>query len=266
MKKNIFVDQMKAEVLIDYPPKRIISLVPSQTELLHYLGLEEEVIGITKFCIHPDEWFRAKTRIGGTKDFKFEKIKELQPDLIIGNKEENQKEQIEYLMAEYPVWMSDILNLKDAFEMIKKIGKLTNRVKQANTLTETLEQQFSTFQQSITQKPKKRAAYFIWKAPYMVAAKGTFIQSMLEIAGFTNVFEHLDRYPEVSLATLAAEKPEVILLSSEPYPFKEKHFEVFQKACPTAKIVVVDGELFSWYGSRLLYSIRYFEALHTQIW
>ena len=264
MKKKSFTDQMGKTWTINFPPKRIISLVPSQTELLQYLSLEEEVVGITKFCVHPAEWFRSKTRIGGTKTADLEKIHALQPDLIIGNKEENQKEQIETLSTFYPVWMSDIKTIADALEMIEMVGNLTNRSKKAMELSGKLKQQFSSFKNHISTLPEKRAAYFIWKSPYMVAGAGTFIDEMLKIAGFSNVFGHLERYPEISLDVLKAHKPAVILLSSEPYPFKEKHFEEFRSACPEAKIKIVDGELFSWYGSRLLLSLRYFNNLHTE--
>jgi len=265
MNKKTFTDQMGRTLEINFPPKRIISLVPSQTELLHYLDLDVEVIGITKFCVHPSEWFKSKIRIGGTKTANLKKIEELQADLIIGNKEENQKEQIEKLSILYPVWMSDIKTTEDAFEMIQMLGDLTNRSEKAKELCQTLRQSFSGFQKIIAGKPLKRVAYFIWKAPYMVAAADTFINELLKIAGFTNVFGHLKRYPEISLEDLANQNPELVLLSSEPYPFKEKHFEDFQNACPEAKLMIVDGELFSWYGSRLLYTIRYFETLHTQI-
>lgn len=260
-----FVDQMGQEWTIPFPPKRIISLVPSQTELLHYLDLEAEVTGITKFCVHPEEWFRSKTRIGGTKTLNLEKIDALQPDLIIGNKEENQKEQIEALSKKYPVWMSDIKTLEDALNMIEAIGNLTNRSKKAKHLANVLKEQFVNFRESIKNKPLKKVAYFIWKGPYMVAGGDTFINEILEEGGFSNVFKNVDRYPEISMDDLKAKNPELIFLSSEPFPFKEKHFPEFQATCPNAKIIIVDGELFSWYGSRLLDTVRYFKALHKQI-
>jgi ABC-type Fe3+-hydroxamate transport system substrate-binding protein len=118
----VYIDQMGRKVELPDVPKRIISIVPSQTELLVDLGLAEELIGITKFCIHPKEIFRTKTRIGGTKMLNIEKIKKLKPDLIIGNKEENQQEQVEELMKHFPVWMSDISNLEESLDMIVKIG------------------------------------------------------------------------------------------------------------------------------------------------
>jgi ABC-type Fe3+-hydroxamate transport system substrate-binding protein len=255
-----YTDQMANQLTLADKPKRIISLVPSQTELLHYLGLRDEVVGITKFCIHPEEWFRTKTRVGGTKKYDFEKIKKLSPDLIIGNKEENEEQQIKLLMKDYNVWMSDIYTLKDALEMITSIGTLVGKNKEATNLKLEIELKFQQF------KPLphfKKAAYFIWQKPYMVAGANTFIDDMLKRCGFNNVFASADytRYPEVTTEQIKDANPEVILLSSEPYPFKEKHIQGFKEICPDAKIMVVDGEMFSWYGSRLLEAPDYFSGV-----
>ena len=261
-----FIDQLGHKVKLNYPPKRIISLVPSQTELLFYLGLEHKIVGITKFCIHPEEQFLKKDKIGGTKNLNFEKIIGLQPDLIIGNKEENEKSQIEKLSQQFPVWMSDINKLEDAFEMIAQIGLLTNREENANQLNQKLKEGFSDFEDSMQSIPLKSAAYFIWRKPFMVAANNTFINEILKIAGFENIYYYLDRYPEVTLERLAEAKPDVILLSSEPFPFKEKHISEIREFCPDSIIKIVDGEMFSWYGNRLMHAVRYFEVLRKELW
>lgn len=273
----VFTDQLNRKLEILSVPKRIISLVPSQTELLYDLGLRDEVVGITKFCVHPEEWFRNKTRVGGTKKYDFEKIKTLQPDLIIGNKEENEQEQIEELMRNYNVWMSDIYTLKDTLNMIACLGILVEKNNEATNLKLKIESQFhqlsivSPFSQepfsgSILPTPvsRIRTAYFIWNKPYMVAGNNTFINEMLKVCGFKNVFE-TSRYPEVNAQQIAEANPELILLSSEPYPFKEKHLEEFKAICPDAKIFIVDGEIFSWYGSRLLKAPDYFRQLLKKI-
>lgn len=261
-----FTDQLGQKVSFNYPPRRIVSLVPSQTELLFYLGLNEEVVGITKFCVHPEAQFRVKTKIGGTKKLNFTKIAELQPDLIIGNKEENEKSQIEQLAQQFPVWMSDINTLEDAFEMITQVGKLTDRDEKATKLSQDLNASFSIITKSTENIPTKSAAYLIWRNPYMVAANGTFINEMLKLAGFKNIYDNLERYPEVTLKKLAEAKPEVILLSSEPFPFKEKHISEIREFCPDTIIKIVDGEMFSWYGNRLLHAVRYFETLRKELW
>ena len=232
--------------------------MPSQTELLYTLGLEQEVVGITKFCVHPAAWYQEKMRVGGTKTLNLEKIEALRPDLIIGNKEENDRAQIEALSARWPVWMSDILTMEDACDMVLRVGELTGKAVAASKLTAEIRQKFDRL--AVHQSPI-RVAYFIWRKPYMVAAADTFIHDMLGRTSFQNVFAHLTRYPEVSLDDLAAAQPDVLLLSSEPYPFAEKHFGPFREVCPEAKIVVVDGEMFSWYGSRLLAAPGYFGEL-----
>jgi ABC-type Fe3+-hydroxamate transport system substrate-binding protein len=270
----VFTDQMNRRIELPSAPRRIISLVPSQTELLYDLGLRDEVVGITRFCIHPDEWFRSKTRVGGTKKFDFEKIKALQPDLIIGNKEENEKEQIEELMKHYNVWMSDIYTLKDALGMIAALGALLGKNKEATNIKLEIEAGFHSFSKHSSspgnlQPPPAsglRTAYFIWRKPYMAAGHDTFINGMMKLCGFENVFlERSSRYPEVTTEEIIAAKPEVILLSSEPYPFKEQHILEFKQLLPQAKIRVVDGEIFSWYGSRLLKAPEYFRQLISDI-
>lgn len=259
----IFTDQLKRNIeLTTFPPQRIISLVPSQTELLHYLGLDEEVVGITKFCVHPENWFRNKQRVGGTKHVHLDRIQTLRPDLIIGNKEENDQEQIRQLMDLYPVWMSDIQTMNDALQMIRQIGRLTDRASKADDLAQTLEDRFDSLP-SLKKRPT--VAYFIWRKPYMVAAGQTFIHEMIQAAGYQNAFQHKTRYPEISLAELKPLDIDLIFLSSEPYPFKDKHFEEFREFCQQAVIKIIDGELFSWYGSRLLYSIDYFEKLRKEL-
>lgn len=261
-----FTDQMNHHVVLPAAPKRIISLVPSQTELLFYLGLDEEVVGITKFCIHPQAQFKAKTKIGGTKQFHADRIAALKPDLLIGNKEENEQGQIEQLQQQYPVWMSDIHTLEDAYEMILSLGKIVDREMAAQNLVQQLQAAFDQLQQQVVaQKRPMRVAYFIWRKPYMVAANQTFINELLSLAGFHNVFAPIDRYPQISLAQLKVAQPEAIFLSSEPYPFKDKHMEELQDICPHATIKLVDGELFSWYGNRLLHSVPYFLNLRDEL-
>lgn len=243
-------------------PKRIVSLVPSQTELLFHLGLENEVAGITKFCIHPAHWRSSKTIVGGTKKLHLKKIEQLSPDLIIANKEENEKSQIEAFSHIAPVCVTDINNLQDACSMILQLGTICNKADPANILVMQIQQKFA---QIVAITPALKTAYFIWNRPFMVAASNTFINEMLMQCGFENVFADLNRYPEVSAEQIKAARPQLILLSSEPYPFKAEHVQYFQQLIPSALILQVDGEMFSWYGSRLLQSAPYFQALIHQI-
>jgi ABC-type Fe3+-hydroxamate transport system substrate-binding protein len=261
----VFKDQLHQELDMKAAPQRIISLVPSQTELLYDLGLDKEVIGITKFCIHPDEWFRTKTRIGGTKKLNIDLIRSLQPDLIIGNKEENEQSQIEELKKEFPVWMSDIQNLDDALQMITEIGNLVGKSEESTDINTQIKNLFNNLKpQTLNHKPSS-VAYFIWYNPLMTIGGDTFINDMLTRCGFQNIFSNMTRYPEITPDQLHSANPDLILLSSEPYPFKEKHITEFKNICPHARVILVDGEMFSWYGSRLLKATEYFTHLLEQI-
>lgn len=261
-----YKDQLGSTITLENRPSRIISIVPSQTELLSDLGLDEEIIAITKYCVHPKDWQETKIKIGGTKKLNLEKVKELKPDLIIGNKEENEKSQIEELQKLFPVWMSDIKNLEEALKMIDEIGKITGKEKKALEIQNNIREQFSHFKLAAASIVRLRTSvlYLIWKKPFISAGKETFISHLLEICGLKNIISK-SRYPEISADEIKKLNPELIFLSSEPYPFREKHIAEFQLLCPKSKVVLVDGEMFSWYGSRLLYAPSYFERLLTNL-
>ncbi len=261
-------DQMGRSVEVPFPPQRIISLVPSQTELLFDLGMDKQVVGLTKFCIHPKEKTNGITKIGGTKMLNTDLIRSLKPDLVIGNKEENERTQVENLMSDLPVWMSDISNLVQAQEMIAAIGHLTDRRPEASYLNSLIATGMNDLGKYLNDHYPHRAArvaYFIWKNPYMVAGKDTFINDMLTRLGMVNVFKE-ERYPAITADQLADAGPDHIFLSSEPYPFAEKHMDEFKAICPRAKVRVVDGEMFSWYGSRLRHVPGYFIELARQLY
>lgn len=265
---KIITDQMERQIEVPFPPKRIISLVPSQTELLYDLGLNNEVVGQTLFCIHPKEMHDSKPRIGGTKKLQMDKIAALKPDLIIGNKEENEQSQIEELMKLYPVWMSDVKSLDDSLDMIERLGDLVGRNSEALGISQKIRNGFiqinSVNQQLSTNN--KSVLYLIWRKPWMVAGRDTFINDMLQRCGFENVISSPNaRYPEISDDEIKGMKPHYIFLSSEPYPFKEEHLTELQAISPSSKIVLVDGEMFSWYGSRLLKSATYFKVLFNSL-
>lgn len=251
----VFTDQTKRQIEISSTPLRIISTVPSQTELLYDLGLEEQVVGITAYCVHPKHWLSEKQVIGGTKNLKIDLIRSLKPDLIIGNKEENIKEQIEELETAIPVWLSDIVTVDDALEMISEVGKITNTSAKAEALVAEIQAERNKLPKPST--PKK-TAYFIWNEPMMVAGTDTFINAMMEEAGLVNAFAHSEeRYPQITEGELKAANPDLIILSSEPYRFTTKHLHEFATLCPQAKVKIMDGEMFSWYGSRIKKAFGY---------
>jgi ABC-type Fe3+-hydroxamate transport system substrate-binding protein len=246
--------------MVDVPdrPMRIISLVPSQTELLADLGLENDVVGITKFCVHPERWFRSKTRIGGTKTVHIDKVAALKPDLIIANKEENVKEQIDALEAIAPVWVSDIKTLADALRMIREVSMLCRKEAEGAVSAERISISFAAL---AADGGNRTTAYCIWRNPWMWAGGDTFIHDVLDKCGLKNVLAEVPRYPEVSLTALAGYNPEVVLLSSEPYPFKDVHIAEVKALLPHAEVILVDGEMFSWYGSRLMQAPEYIAGL-----
>ena len=220
-------------------------------------------MGITKFCIHPADKLKNRSVVGGTKTLHLDRIRALQPDLIIANKEENERSQIDELQRQYAVHVTDVITFSDALAMIREVGTLVGKSDEAARMAQQIETSLSSLSPLFSPRPS--VAYFIWQKPYMVAANHAFIHTMLERAGFCNVFADQTRYPEITSDDLQTAQPDLIFLSSEPYPFTEKHVTEFQKICPSARVLVVDGELFSWYGSRLLRSSDYFRNLRNEI-
>jgi len=252
-------DQMKRTIRLEAIPRRIVSLVPSQTELLYDLGCDESVVGITKFCIHPNSWYRSKKRVGGTKNINFDALKALKPDLIIANKEENSKEDIEALCDEYPVYISDIFTVEDALEMISQMGLIVNKNKKATELISRIQKDFQELP-----KFNGKVLYFIWSNPYMVVGPNTFIGHLIERLGFENaIADKTKRYQEISHKQILELAPESLLLSSEPFPFKTDHVEEMNEFFD-GHIQLVDGEMFSWYGSRMLKMKQYFQGLSKE--
>lgn len=254
-------DQLGDEIKLQDAPQRIVSLVPSQTELLYDLGLDDRVVGITRFCVHPEEWFRSKKRIGGTKNVNIERVRSLDPDLIIGNKEENTLLDIQELREIAPVWMSDIFDLNDACDMITGVGEICQCLPKSVDLVDDIRKNFSKL------KPlsaEKSALYLIWKDPFMGAAEDTFINHILtQQLGFQNVLHGEVRYPTISLESI--DSPDYIFLSTEPYPFNASHVEGIKQLFPAAEISLVDGEYFTWYGSRLKKAPSFFQKLLMEL-
>jgi ABC-type Fe3+-hydroxamate transport system substrate-binding protein len=253
-----YTDQIGRLVTLQDIPRRIVSLVPSQTELLFSLGLEDRVVGITKFCVHPSHWKKEKKIVGGTKILKFKTIESLKPDLIIANKEENRPEDIKALEELCPVWVSDVHHLQGAIDMIQQISSITGASKKGTEIISEI----SSLIGSLKPEKTRRTLYLIWKKPWMAAGSDTFISDMMSRCGLMNVVEEL-RYPELGEDDFKQLQPELVLFSSEPYPFKEHHMKRIAEVLPNARLQLVDGEAFSWYGSRLIQSAAYFQRLLT---
>ncbi|PEN10400.1 cobalamin-binding protein [Longibacter salinarum] len=250
-------DQAGRRIRLPDRPKRIVSLVPSITELLYDLKLGERVAGITRFCERPGHWRDEKVIVGGTKNVKQDTIAELEPDLVLANLEENEQEDVEAINA--PVYVTDIETIPDAVDMIRTVGQLTDTVEAAQVMADTIAERFASLQPPAT----IRAAYLIWCEPYMSVGHDTFIHDVMTRAGFENVFAEATRYPEVSISEIAEANPDVVLCSSEPFPFhqKERFTQDIREAIPDTPVEIVDGQLFSWYGSRLLDAPDYLRDL-----
>jgi iron complex transport system substrate-binding protein len=262
-----FKDQLRTTHTFETTPKRIISLVPSQTELLFDLGLEGQIVGITKFCVHPFHLKSTKTIIGGTKNVKFDKIKALQPDIIIANKEENTKEIVEELRQICSVWVTNIVTLEDNLQMISDFGQLFNKRTEAQKWIDKINFAYQDFQHFIKDKSILKVAYFIWANPYMVAGKDTFINEVLKLNKLDNIYKNREeRYPEIIIQKMRIQgDPDLVLLSSEPFPFKDEHAFELGRFTHHAKTIFVDGEMFSWYGTRILKAFDYFKKLRLRI-
>lgn len=255
----IYTDQLNNKLKLSSTPKRIISIVPSQSEFLWYIGIRKELVGITKFCIHPNQMFSSIERVGGTKKLNIKKIRALQPDLIIANKEENNREEIELLQKEFNVWISDIYNFKDAFKMMEKLSAILNKESETQKLIIDIKASLKPIKNIFKQKT---VAYFIWNKPYMLAANNTYINYVLNYLELKNSVQHLERYPEVDTNNLKKLNPDVCFLSSEPFPFKQKHILELQEILPDSKILIVDGEVFSWYGPRMLHLAEFVKQIN----
>ena len=263
---KVFTDQIGNTISLTDSPKRIVSLVPSQTELLFDLGLEDRLVGITKFCVHPYHLKSTKKIIGGTKKVHIEKIKLLQPDIIIANKEENTEEMVVALQEIAPVWVSDIKTIQDNLDMISEFGKIFSVRTQAQQWQDKINHGLADFKKFMQGHEVQKAAYFIWKNPYMVAGGDNFINEMLKLNHFTNIYESKGGYPEVIIQKMRIQgDPDVVFLSSEPYPFKEEDAFEIGRFTHHAKTVFVDGEMFSWYGSRLVKAFQYFKKLQERL-
>lgn len=250
-------DQLGRELEISTRPERIVSLVPSQTELLVDLGVGSRLVGVTKFCVHPAHIRSTAAVVGGTKTIHLDKIEQLKPDLIIANKEENTWEMVDQLQQIAPVWVSDVVTVEDQLALVKQIGEIVNAEAAAHGLNQKTEQALLELKSKIMGRPKEQVVYLIWKKPYMAAGKDTFINSMIGLCGWENWVKE-DRYPTLDIEQF--EEVDRILLSTEPYPFKARDVDELAKATG-CQVQLVDGEFFSWYGSRFPKSLGYLAKL-----
>jgi len=263
---KLIKDQLGREISLPKTPKRIVSLVPSQTELLCDLALENELVGITKFCVHPYHLKSTKTIVGGTKKVDFEKIKALNPDFILCNKEENSYDFLPELEKIAPTYFSDVNSIQDSIDLILRLGSILNRRTESDNLAHKIEFKLNDFKQFIKDKPFRKVAYFIWAKPWMVVGSDTYINEMLQLNKFENIYDNMSRYPKIEINKIRHEgDPDVVILSSEPFPFKDEHAMEIASFTNRSVTVFGDGEMFSWPGSRILLAFDYFKELHKKL-
>ncbi len=261
---KVFHDQLNRKLELKDLPLRIVSLVPSQTELLVDLGLRKKIVGVTKFCVHPEDLRKEKKVVGGTKQVHYDRIKALAPDIILCNKEENTEEMVTELEKIAPVHVSNVMTIEDSLELILQYGEIFGVTEKASEISEKIAFLKNEFQKEMEKVPERKVAYFIWKNPWMVAGKDTFIDHLLKLNRFKNAFSEKDsRYPEIELEQLEQQKVQLVLLSTEPFPFKSKDRDAFKKEVKMDRVYIVDGEYFSWYGSRLISAFAYFRKFQA---
>ena len=245
------------------PPRRIVSLVPSITETLCALGLADALVGITVYCVEPHAIVSGKTRIGGEKNPDLEKIRRLEPDLVIANIEENLRDHVETLRSwSIPVWVTYPRTVAEGIQLIADLGAVTSTEARAAEILGQIEPLYDRVVSAAARRPPVAVFYPIWRGPYMTINRDTYIHDMLRVCGARNVFaERPERYPTVTLDEMAARRPAVILLPDEPFRFRRAHLADFAgyvdvPAVRGGRIHLVDGKPFSWHGPRIAEALR----------
>jgi len=237
-------------------PKKIISLVPSTTESLFAMGCEKELVGLTRYCIHPYEKCKAKTKIGGTKNIEMERILSLKPELAFANNEENTTEIFDELeRAGINVFSSFPKTIDDALQDLSDIGNIMRKSEEAAGFIRNIRAKKVGSTDS-----RFTFCYLIWYNPWMAVSGDCFISEMLKQVGGNNIFKsHKDRYFTTTPKEIAKRNPDRIFLSSEPFPFKQKHRHLLheQSRMPMEKLSLIDGEMCSWHGTRMEKGLDY---------
>ncbi len=251
-------DHLGRRVVFHHPPTRIVSLCPSLTETLFALGLDDRIVGRTVYCTRPSDKVQTVPTVGGTKDVDPQAVAGLSPDLIVAQKEENARAIVEDLSRSCPVYVVSVESYHDALRTIADLGDITGHREQASRLVANVKGRFA----DLASIQPKRVAYLVWNEPYIAAGSKTYIDSLLAMCGLTNVCKSpRSRYPKLTPDDLEALAPEVVMLSSEPFPFDESHVDELRTLLRGAAVLLVDGELMSWYGPRMLDTPAYLARL-----
>ena len=267
----MLVDASGAALLLSRPPRRIVSLIPSTTELLCHLGLADAIVGITAYCVEPRDVVRTKRKVGGEKNPDLEAIRALMPDLVIANVEENVRDHVETLRGwSVPVWVTYPRTVTDTIRLVREVGAVTGTDAAAGALADALERLRDEVRAAVTGRPPARVFYPIWRDPYMSINRDTYIHDVLATVGAANVFgDAADRYPAITLDEMAARAPDVIILPDEPFRFRRAHLKDFERygdvpAVRNGRIHLMDGKVFCWHGPRLGEALRTLPAIFAR--
>ena len=243
-------------------PERIVSLVPSLTEALFAFGLEQEVVGVTRFCVEPRRGVVGKTKVGGTKVLDVAKIRALKPDLVVASAEENSPGDVAQLI-DYgcPVFVTLVTSVESAIELLRQLAAITGTTAAARPIIQGVKETLAFVEGAGAGREPVRVFCPIWRNPYMTCGRGTYMHDVITVCGGRNVFgERLESYPRLELAEMAALDPQVILLPNEPYRFTKRHkadFKAFAEvtAVKNGHIFLIDGKVITWYGPRIAQSL-----------
>lgn len=250
-------DHLGRSVQVPKKPTRIISICPAITSTIFEFGAGETVVGRTEYCIFPKDKVEQVSIVGGTKQVDFERIRELNPDLIVAEKEENTKVIVNTLAKEFPVFVFEVQSIEQNERFIRDVGELVDKQEEAADMLEKVQTPFA----KLPKLAGKKAAYMIWQEPYMVVGHHTFINSVLAAMELKNPFiDQKSRYPIIQFDQLKAANLDYLLLASEPFHFTEEHRDAFQAQLPNTKVLNVDGEMF-WYGSQSVPGSHYMPTI-----
>lgn len=246
------------------PSARIVSLVPSITELLFDLGLESQIVGRTTFCVHPTGRVDKVKRVGGTKKVKLDTLRGLYPTHVIVNIDENTRALVDEIAHFVPhIIVTHPIEPRDNLNLFRLLGGIFDRAQTARRLCRDFELAYNILVDSARHLPTRRVLYLIWKSPWMTVSKPTYISRMLSLVHWETVAHVPEtRYPEVTFSDDLFATTDIMLFSSEPYPFKQKHVEAFRHMFPAVNrtLSLIDGEMISWYGSRAIPGLKYLSA------
>ena len=241
---------------------RIVSLCPSTTETLVDFGLADQLVGITRFCIHPADVVRGIRKVGGTKDPNLDRIRALRPDLVLLNEEENRKADYERLRCDLRVDATLVRRVQDVPEQLRYLGRLTGAEVRARARAQQVEEARTRLAEARVGVEGFRYAYLIWRRPYMAVGGDTYVSDLFAEAGGKNVFENAqDRYPEIDVVALRAARPDVVFLSDEPFPFKARHAAELRDEAPELRIELIGGDDCCWHGVRTLRGLALMQRL-----